>query len=66
MKRALWDFGGILKEPKLKYAFKVGMSAAVLTAPAFFDATRPIFTDYKGEWALISVRAGGFYIHMFS
>lgn len=54
MKRALWDFGGILKEPKLKYAFKVGMSAAVLTAPAFFDATRPIFTDYKGEWALIS------------
>ncbi|KAG1889875.1 Fusaric acid resistance protein-like-domain-containing protein [Suillus subluteus] len=54
MKRALWDFGGILKERKLKYAFKVGMSAAVLTAPAFFDATRPIFTDYKGEWALIS------------
>lgn len=49
-----------MKEPKLKYAFKVGMSAAMLTAPAFFDATRPIFTDYKGEWALISVRTGGF------
>lgn len=54
MKRALWDFGGILKERKLKYAFKVGMSTAVLAAPAFFDATRPIFTEYKGEWALIS------------
>jgi hypothetical protein len=54
MKRALWDFGGILKERKLKYAFKVGMSTAVLAAPAFFDATRPIFMDYKGEWALIS------------
>ncbi|KAG2154411.1 Fusaric acid resistance protein-like-domain-containing protein [Suillus bovinus] len=54
MKRALWDFGGILKGRKMKYAFKVGMSAAVLAAPAFFDATRPIFTDYKGEWALIS------------
>ncbi|KAG2122275.1 Fusaric acid resistance protein-like-domain-containing protein [Suillus cothurnatus] len=54
MKRALWDFGGILKERKLKYAFKVGMSTAVLASPAFFDATRPIFMDYKGEWALIS------------
>ncbi|KAG1739349.1 Fusaric acid resistance protein-like-domain-containing protein [Suillus lakei] len=54
MKRALWDFSGIFKERKLKYAFKVGMSTAVLAAPAFFDATRPIFTEYKGEWALIS------------
>ncbi|KAG0696971.1 Fusaric acid resistance protein-like-domain-containing protein [Suillus ampliporus] len=54
MKRALWDLSAILKERKLKYAFKVGMSSAILTAPAFFDATRPIFTDYRGEWALIS------------
>ncbi|KAG2365373.1 hypothetical protein BDR07DRAFT_1398873 [Suillus spraguei] len=54
MKRALWDLGGILKERKLKYAFKVGMSTAMLAAPAFFNATRPIFMDYKGEWALIS------------
>lgn len=54
MKRALWDFGGILKERKMKYAFKVGMSTAVLAAPAFFDATRPMYTNYKGEWALIS------------
>ncbi|KAG2074050.1 hypothetical protein BDR04DRAFT_1134000 [Suillus decipiens] len=54
MKRALWDISGILKERKLKYAFKVGMSTAVLAAPAFFDATRPIFMDYRGEWALIS------------
>lgn len=64
MKRALWDFGGILKERKMKYAFKVGMSTAVLAAPAFFDATRPMYTNYKGEWALISVRTGVFYIVM--
>ncbi|OAX36222.1 hypothetical protein K503DRAFT_695534 [Rhizopogon vinicolor AM-OR11-026] len=54
IKRGLWDFGTTLREPKVKYAFKVGMSTAVLAAPAFFDATRPIFTEYKGEWALIS------------
>ncbi|KAG2135853.1 Fusaric acid resistance protein-like-domain-containing protein [Suillus clintonianus] len=54
MKRALWDLGAILKERKLKYAFKVGMSTAILAAPAFFESTRPIFTDYKGEWALVS------------
>lgn len=46
----------------MKYAFKVGMSTAMLAAPAFFDATRPIFTEYKGEWALMSVRAGRFYV----
>ncbi|KAG1725283.1 Fusaric acid resistance protein-like-domain-containing protein [Suillus paluster] len=54
MKRALWDFSAILKERKLKYAFKVGMSTAMLAAPAFLEATRPIYTEYRGEWALIS------------
>ncbi|KAJ8586641.1 hypothetical protein M405DRAFT_743289 [Rhizopogon salebrosus TDB-379] len=54
IKRALWDLGAILKERKLKYAFKVGMSTAMLAAPAFFDSTRPVFTEYRGEWALIS------------
>lgn len=27
---------------------------AVLAAPAFFDATRPIFLQYRGQWALIT------------
>jgi hypothetical protein len=26
----------------------------MLAAPAFIDRTRPIFLEYKGEWALIS------------
>ena len=30
------------------------MAIAMLAAPAFIDATRPIFTEYRGEWALIS------------
>jgi len=63
MKRTLWELGAIFKERKLKYAFKVGMSTAMLAAPAFFDATRPIFNEYKGEWALISVRPERWYIN---
>ena len=51
----LWVIGDRLKQPDIKYAVKVGMATAALAAPAFFDTTRPIFTDYKGEWALVSV-----------
>lgn len=43
-----------MKEPDIKYAVKVGMATAVLAAPAFINTTRPIFTEYRGEWALIS------------
>ena len=54
--RTLWSIGAALKEKNSKFAIKAGMSTAMLAAPAFFDATRPIFNEYKGEWALISVR----------
>ncbi|THH02540.1 hypothetical protein EW145_g6738 [Phellinidium pouzarii] len=53
--QALWRLGGILKRPNAKFAFKAGMATAILAAPAFFDRTRPIFVEYRGEWALISV-----------
>ena len=39
----------------MKFAVKAGMATAMLAAPAFFDATRPVFVEYRGEWALISV-----------
>jgi hypothetical protein len=54
-KQVLWVVGGRLKEPDIKYAVKVGMATAVLAAPAFMNTTRPVFTEYRGEWALISV-----------
>lgn len=57
IKQSLWVIGGRLKEPDIKYAVKVGMATAVLAAPAFINTTRPIFTEYRGEWALISVIA---------
>ncbi|KAF8134358.1 Fusaric acid resistance protein-like-domain-containing protein [Boletus edulis] len=52
--RSLWDLRGRLRDRNINYAFKVGISTALLAAPAFFDATRPLFTEYRGEWALIS------------
>lgn len=44
-----------MKERDIKFALKAGMATAILAAPAFFDVTRPIFVDYWGDWALISV-----------
>lgn len=54
--QTIWSIGARLKENDSKFAIKTGMATAMLAAPAFFDATRPIFTEYRGEWALISVR----------
>lgn len=55
MKQGLWAFGTRMTERDAKFAVKTGMATALLSAPAFFDATRPIFLEYYGDWALISV-----------
>ncbi|KAH9940360.1 uncharacterized protein BXZ73DRAFT_42666 [Epithele typhae] len=52
--QSLWALGARLREQDMKYAFKAGMATALLAAPAFFETTRPIFVEYRGEWALIS------------
>lgn len=52
---SLWTFGGRLQDHDVKYAVKTGMATAILAAPAFIEATRPTFMEYRGEWALISV-----------
>ncbi|KAI0694282.1 Fusaric acid resistance protein-like-domain-containing protein [Cytidiella melzeri] len=52
--QTIWSIGARLKENNSKFAIKAGMATAILAAPAFFDATRPVFTEYRGEWALIS------------
>lgn len=55
IKQSVWSFGKRMTERDTKYAFKVGMAIGIMAAPAFFDATRPIFVEYWGDWALISV-----------
>ena len=56
VKHRLWAFGERIQERDIKYAFKAGMGMAILVVPAFFDTTRDVFMEYRGEWALISVR----------
>ena len=56
VKQAIWKVGTKWQNRKVKYAIKAGMALAMLAAPGFIDATRPIFMDFRGEWALISVR----------
>jgi hypothetical protein len=56
IKQSLWTIGKRLTENDTKYAVKAGMATALLAAPAFFDATRPMFVELWGDWALISVR----------
>ncbi|KAI0047932.1 hypothetical protein FA95DRAFT_1558591 [Auriscalpium vulgare] len=53
-KLKLWALGGRMQDSDIKYAIKAGMATAMLASPAFFDATRPTFMEYRGEWALIS------------
>ena len=62
MKRIICEIGIRLTERDAKYAIKAGMATAILSAPAFFDATRPTFVQYYGDWALISVRDVYFFL----
>ncbi|EIN11240.1 hypothetical protein PUNSTDRAFT_61905 [Punctularia strigosozonata HHB-11173 SS5] len=54
VKQAVWAAGSRLRENDAKYGVKTGLATAMLAAPAFFEATRPVFLEYRGEWALIS------------
>lgn len=55
LKQSLWTFLARVWEPDIKYAIRTGLAAAILAFPAFFEATRPLFVEYRGEWALLSV-----------
>ena len=55
MKQSIWRISDKLKQRNVKHAFRAGMATAVLASPAFYEKTRPIFMEYRGEWALVSV-----------
>lgn len=50
----LWSLGEFFKQRDVKFAIKTGFGCAILAAPAFLAETRPIFVQYKGQWALVS------------
>ncbi|TFK90654.1 hypothetical protein K466DRAFT_484360 [Polyporus arcularius HHB13444] len=54
VKQSLWALGARMKQQDMKYAVKAGMATAILASPAFIESTRPMFVEYRGEWALIS------------
>ncbi|CAD6974670.1 unnamed protein product [Tilletia controversa] len=54
VQKVVWTIGELLRKPDTKFAIKTGLGAAALAAPAFISATRPIFTEYQGQWALVS------------
>ncbi|RPD58687.1 hypothetical protein L227DRAFT_504933 [Lentinus tigrinus ALCF2SS1-6] len=54
VKQSLWALGARMQQQDMKYAVKAGMATAMLASPAFFESTRPMFVEYRGEWALIS------------
>ena len=65
-KQRFWEFGDWLRTPDIRYAIKTGLGGgqcrilhsglriAILAAPAFTEMGRPIFLEYRGEWALIA------------
>ncbi|WVQ80167.1 hypothetical protein IAT38_002272 [Cryptococcus sp. DSM 104549] len=54
IKQVFWAVGERLRQPDAKYAIKTGLGGAILAAPAYTEAGRPIFLQYRGEWALIA------------
>lgn len=53
--QTLWEIGKRMTEKDIKYAIKVGLATAIFATPAFIESTRPVFLEFWGDWALISV-----------
>jgi hypothetical protein len=54
-KRAIYDFFQNFSDPDTKTAIKIGVGAALMTFPAFWDVTRPTFHHYRAQWAVVTV-----------
>ncbi|PLW46714.1 hypothetical protein PCASD_03661 [Puccinia coronata f. sp. avenae] len=53
-KRAIYDFFQNFSDPDTKTAIKIGVGAAFMTFPAFWDVTRPTFHHYRAQWAVVT------------
>ncbi|ORY35739.1 hypothetical protein BCR39DRAFT_511847 [Naematelia encephala] len=54
VRQTFWEIGAFLRRPDMRYAIKTGLGGAILAAPAFTEVGRPVFLEYRGEWALIA------------
>ncbi|KAF0395344.1 Fusaric acid resistance protein-like-domain-containing protein [Gigaspora margarita] len=51
----LWKSFSWFRQFEVKYAIKAAVSAAILASPAFIDATRDKYIQFRGEWVLITM-----------
>ncbi|KAL8290329.1 hypothetical protein RQP46_002587 [Phenoliferia psychrophenolica] len=54
LKRGFWHFGWHLKQPNVLFSIKTGTGVSILASAAFIPSLRPIWIEWRGEWALIS------------
>lgn len=50
----IWRSLRAFRGPDVQFAIKVGLGAAIFAIPAFVDSMRPKFTEWRGEWGLIT------------
>ena len=50
----IWKSLGIFRRDDTKFAIKVGTGAALYALPSFVTYTRPIYSQWRGEWGLVS------------
>ena len=58
LRRQIWLFFIKLKSADVRYALKTGIGGGLLGAFAFNHVTRPLFVQYSGNWAVLSVSCG--------
>ncbi|GAA5929392.1 hypothetical protein JCM3775_002329 [Rhodotorula graminis] len=54
LKLNFWRVGWQTRQPAVRFAVKTGFGAAVLCSAAFIPRLRPLWLEWRGEWALIS------------
>ncbi|KAK6345288.1 hypothetical protein TWF718_007211 [Orbilia javanica] len=50
----IWKALRTFRRDDVKFAFKVGVGAAIYALPSYIPLTRPLYTQYRGEWGLVS------------
>lgn len=50
----IWKSLSVFRRDDTKFAIKVGTGAALYALPAFLPSTRPLYSQWRGEWGLLS------------
>ncbi|KAF3939323.1 hypothetical protein ABW19_dt0202948 [Dactylella cylindrospora] len=50
----VWKALRFFRRDDVKFAFKVGVGAALYALPSYIKWTRPVYSHYRGEWGLVS------------